>query len=95
MLIGTSPRSPISLPLKIDPVTPRRLISSKEPDFSAEEDEEGVDESENQEEGSLGRHGGHAARNGLASATLPVRVTPRHSVTRTFSLSPPAPSPPP
>ncbi|XP_070166067.1 kinesin-like protein KIF2A isoform X4 [Polyergus mexicanus] len=56
------------------------LASSKarEPDSSAEEDE-GVDESENQEEGSLGRHGGHTARNGLASATLPVRVTSRLS----------------
>lgn len=56
----------------------------KEPDSSAEEDE-GVDESENQEEGSLGRHGGHTARNGLVSATLPVRVTSRLSVTRTSS----------
>ncbi|XP_018357909.1 PREDICTED: kinesin-like protein Klp10A isoform X2 [Trachymyrmex cornetzi] len=56
------------------------LASSKarEPDSSAEEDE-GVDESENQEEGSLGRHGGHTTRNGLASATLPVRVTSRLS----------------
>lgn len=59
-------------------------IYDKEPDSSAEEDE-GVDESENQEEGSLGRHGGHTARNGLASATLPVRVTSRLSVTRTSS----------
>lgn len=62
----------------------------KEPDSSAEEDE-GVDESENQEEGSLGRHGGHTTRNGLASATLPVRVTSRLSVTRTTFL----PFPPP
>ncbi|XP_018402248.1 PREDICTED: kinesin-like protein KIF2A isoform X2 [Cyphomyrmex costatus] len=56
------------------------LASSKarEPDSSAEEDE-GVDESENQEEGSLGRHGGHTTRNGLATATLPVRVTSRLS----------------
>lgn len=59
-------------------------IYDKEPDSSGEEDE-GVDESENQEEGSLGRHGGHTARNGLASATLPVRVTSRLSVTRTSS----------
>ncbi|XP_025987733.1 kinesin-like protein KIF2A isoform X4 [Solenopsis invicta] len=51
---------------------------AREPDSSAEEDE-GVDESENQEEGSLGRHGGHTTRNGLASATLPVRVTSRLS----------------
>lgn len=36
-----------------------------------------MDESENQEEGSLGRH---AARNGLASATLPVRVVSALSV---------------
>lgn len=39
-----------------------------------------MDESENQEEGSLGRHGGHTARNGLASATLPVRVVTALSV---------------
>lgn len=62
----------------------RDCVLRKEPDSSAEEDE-GVDESENQEEGSLGRHGGHTARNGLASATLPVRVTSRLSVTRTSS----------
>nr|XP_012235503.1 PREDICTED: kinesin-like protein Klp10A isoform X7 [Linepithema humile] len=48
---------------------------AREPDSSAEEDE-GVDESENQEEGSLGRHGGHTARNGLASATLPHSTRP-------------------
>ncbi|XP_072755307.1 kinesin-like protein KIF2A isoform X6 [Anoplolepis gracilipes] len=48
---------------------------AKEPDSSAEEDG-GVDESENQEEGSLGRHGGHTARNGLASATLPHSTRP-------------------
>ena len=64
-------------------------ICGKEPDSSAEEDE-GVDESENQEEGSLGRHGGHTTRNGLASATLPVRVTSRLSVTRT-NLPPSSP----
>lgn len=39
-----------------------------------------MDESENQEEGPLGRHSGHTARNGLASATLPVRVVTALSV---------------
>ncbi|XP_053984113.1 kinesin-like protein KIF2A isoform X3 [Hylaeus volcanicus] len=51
------------------------MVTSRARDGSCEEDE-GVDESENQEEGSLGRHGGHAARNGLASATLPHSTKP-------------------
>ncbi|XP_043582566.1 kinesin-like protein KIF2A isoform X1 [Bombus pyrosoma] len=51
------------------------VLISKARDSSGEEDE-GVDESENQEEGSLGRHGGHTARNGLASATLPHSTKP-------------------
>ncbi|XP_026670826.1 kinesin-like protein KIF2A isoform X2 [Ceratina calcarata] len=51
------------------------VLSSRARDSSGEEDE-GVDESENQEEGSLGRHGVHVARNGLASATLPHSAKP-------------------
>lgn len=55
----------------------------KHQDSSGEEDE-GVDEYENQDEGSLGRTAAHqTTRNGLSSATLPVRVTSRLSVTRT------------
>ncbi|XP_043518852.1 kinesin-like protein Klp10A isoform X1 [Frieseomelitta varia] len=51
------------------------VISARARESSGEEDE-GVDETETQEEGSLGRHGGHAARNGLASATLPHSIKP-------------------
>ena len=56
-----------------------RMIRNTQECSSGEEDE-GVDETETQEEGFLGRHGGHAARNGLASATLPVRVVTALSV---------------
>lgn len=43
---------------------------------SGEEDED-PDDIDNQEDGSLGRHGGQTTRNGLTSATLSVRVTSR------------------
>lgn len=51
-------------------------------DSSGEEDED-ADELETQDDSSIGFHGSQTTRNGLASATLSVRVTPRILVTRT------------
>lgn len=48
---------------------------------SSDEDEDGADDLD-QEDGSFGRHGVPPPRNGLASATLSVRIT-RNLVTRT------------
>ncbi|XP_015585098.1 kinesin-like protein Klp10A isoform X3 [Cephus cinctus] len=57
------------------PTMNNHMLATKARDSSGEEDE-GLDELENQDEGSLGRHGGHTVRNGLTSATLPHSTRP-------------------
>ncbi|XP_033218474.1 kinesin-like protein KIF2A [Belonocnema kinseyi] len=68
------------------PVNDHMLANSRARDSSDEEDE-GLDDLENQEESTLGHHGGNTARNGLTSATLPVRVTSRLSHSTRASIS--------
>ncbi|XP_034940738.1 kinesin-like protein KIF2A isoform X2 [Chelonus insularis] len=45
---------------------------------SSDEEDDAADDLDNQEDGSLGRHGGHTTRNGLTSATL--SHAPRQSI---------------